>query len=133
MIKSHWRRIGIVIIGLAWIMLGYSFGQLPGEDYLPLVWPTWFILTGFITIALSVKPKNDLIFKLSGAFSVTGIFSRVAAVTLKVYYGYYPTYWQVIVSLILYSLFAISMGAFWIDIVGAWHNRHKNCVLIHGD
>lgn len=133
--KSYWRRAGLFVFTAGWTILSIRFLNLSGQEnqWFPYLWPLWFMMTSVLTFLFALRPKSEMLWRLSGAFGVTALASRPAGVFLRWIDGTLTSGWSILISIVIYSMSAMLLWWFWIREVGDWHHRHQHNLQIKGD
>lgn len=133
-VLGPWRRIGIVVLGLAMVVLSKGFWELKeSQAYFPLFWPFWFGVAAGLLFAFAAKPQSTPLYQASGLFLVTAMFSRVAGAYLNLINEVGNSHWMAVIAITVYILAGFGMWRFWIREVGPWHDRYRMSMKSGGD
>lgn len=93
--RDHWKMVGLWAASVWLAYLGVAFWLARStEHFFPLVWPAWFIVAGVLTAAFACRPRSWRLYRLSGAFAVLALASRVPSIiTNMVEDGFDPRDW----------------------------------------
>lgn len=132
--ETH-RRLGIVLIGVAWLVLSvvyYNFAGSNSQVFAPLIVSALFLVAGATTLAFALRPCHVLLYRFAGALSVLAIGSRAGSIVLGPVVLYdspdalFITLSQLTNAVVLFMLF----WWFWQTEVRVWHEyRKEHCRL----
>lgn len=126
--RSHYRRTGIFVIGVLWLILGASWIPLLDrpDRFLPEPTVALFWIAAFFMFFFAVRPDSERLFSIAGGMSVVALACRAMSAIAGQFLEDDPQAIAIAISASITSTMLFFLfWWFWQREVKPWHIFHQ--------